>query len=413
MVETGQKQSHTPRLIRVAWWATLIFSGAILISSLPGYWRVLNTIVPDTGLGEMQLAAHWIGTLSSIGCAILCLSLAVLLFYRKQGDRMALYLSFYLMMFGIVVVGPLEYFLPYWLPTMSQVALQLQGIVFPVPTLILFLIFPSGHFVPRWTRWLVGAAGLVTIGMLLSIRDYQELVRINSIQAQLGYFAIGWLLLAALGIQAYRYVRIYSPRERQQTKWVIFGFFISYVLLGLIAIPYTILQNLPPGSPIPWWMPFMSMVWFLSLSIQPVAFTVAILRERLWDIDIILRRTVTYAIVTALLAVVFIGSVILLQQIFAELTGSEQNELVTVISTLAIAALFVPVRNVIQTAIDRHFNRKKYDAQKVLEHFARTVRDETDLEKLTGELVSVVRETMQPRSIGLWLKDAEGKPGNK
>jgi hypothetical protein len=146
-------------------------------------------------------------------------------------------------------------------------------------------------------------------------------------------------------------------------------------------------------------------VLFLASTLAiPIVIGIAILRYRLFDIDILIRRTVTYALVTASLLVVFFGSVIVLQQIFSSITGSGQNEIVTVLSTLAIAALFVPLRNRIQNEIDKRFNRKKYDAQQVMQKFAETVRDETDLEKLTGELVNVVNETMQPKSVSVWLK---------
>jgi hypothetical protein len=136
----------------------------------------------------------------------------------------------------------------------------------------------------------------------------------------------------------------------------------------------------------------------------PIGITVSILRYRLWDIDVIIRRTATYGLVTGALVLIYFGSVVALQRILSGVTGSAQNEIVTVLSTLAIAALFVPLRNRIQNAIDKRFNRNKYDAQQVLSDFAHTMRDETDLEKLTGRLMQVVDETMQPRSISVWLK---------
>ena len=139
---------------------------------------------------------------------------------------------------------------------------------------------------------------------------------------------------------------------------------------------------------------------------MPIAVGFALFRYRLYDIDLIIRRTLTYGLLTAMLLGVFAVSVIVLQQVFALVTGIRQNEIVTVLSTLTIAALFVPLRNKLQEWIDRRFNRKKYDAQKVLADFAQTVRDETDLEKLTERLLQVVDETMQPKSVSLWLRNA-------
>jgi hypothetical protein len=389
--------------VRAFWWLTFIVSLAILFGSLPGYWAHVNRSDLVSHLVTVQRVALVLGALLSILSAVLSIALAVLLFFKKQTDRMALFLSFYLLGYGILMVGPLEHFLPFWFPASGNLALILQSALFALPTIVLILIFPNGIFAPRWTRWLVVPAGALMLLAFFVIRNPDEIVRGNTITAVSIYVAIGVLLVVAFGVQFYRYFRFYSPLERQQAKWVVYGFVVSYVALMLVSIPYYYLQNLPPGTPFPWWAALGGLGWWLGLMIQPLAFTFAILRARLWDIDVIVRRTVLYAVVTFLLALIYFGSVISLQQIFARLAVGQPNELVTALSTLAIAALFVPLRNKIQAAIDQRFNRKKYDAQKVMEKFSQTVRDETDIDKLTNELVNVVNETMQPKSVSVWL----------
>ena len=141
----------------------------------------------------------------------------------------------------------------------------------------------------------------------------------------------------------------------------------------------------------------------LTILALPAALTIAILRYRLWDIDILIRRTLIYSTITALLALFYFGAVIALQQLFRLLTGAG-DDLAIIISTLALYAVFNPLRRRVQDAIDQRFFRRKYDAQQVLARFAATARDEVELEKLTGELLNVVNETMQPKSISLWLK---------
>jgi hypothetical protein len=128
------------------------------------------------------------------------------------------------------------------------------------------------------------------------------------------------------------------------------------------------------------------------------------LRYRLWDIDVIIRKTLLYAVMTALLGLVFFGSVVLLQRLFEMVTG-QQSQLAIVLSTLAIAALFNPLRTRVQATIDQRFFRKKYDAQQVLAQFAITARDETDMNALTTELARVVKETMQPKIVRVWLRE--------
>lgn len=392
------------KLKQLLWWLAFAASLTLLAASLPGYWKEIHSGELSPEFSAVQQAALWLGALFSIGCAALCLGLALLLFIKKPHDRMAIYLSYYLLIFGILLAGPLELLFSFWFPSSGNLAINLQTVIIPVPTLILFLIFPTGHFVPHWTRWLVVVEFLLTLYSLTFFNNSTDLASASEQSVQLVYAGFGVFLVLSVALQIHRYRSISLPAERQQTKWVLYGFGLSYLVLALVSIPYYTIENLPKGAPVPWWTALSALGWWLGLAIQPIGFTIAILRTRLWDIDVIVRRTVVYTAVTLALAAIYFGSVILLQRIFSLFTGGEQNEIVTVLSTLAIAALFVPIRNRIQKAIDRQFNRNKYDAQQVLSDFAKTVRDETDLDRLTARLVEVVNETMQPRSVGVWLK---------
>jgi len=159
---------------------------------------------------------------------------------------------------------------------------------------------------------------------------------------------------------------------------------------------------------------FLKVGFALSFMLIPLSIGVAVLRSHLFDIDVVINRTLVYGSLTALLALVYLGGVTATQAIFRTLTGEqEQPQLAIVVSTLIIAALFNPLRRRIQAFIDRRFYRRKYDARKTLEAFSAKLRNETDLDALSDDLVGVVRETMQPASVSLWLRPDAPRKGEQ
>jgi hypothetical protein len=180
--------------------------------------------------------------------------------------------------------------------------------------------------------------------------------------------------------------------ERNQIKWL----FWAAAVFAATYIPTFLFSSFTDAES--WW----NILWLLGMLTIPIAVAMAILRYGLYDIDVIIRKTVQYGVVTAVLALVYFGTIILLQSLVGQATG-EQSPIIIVLSTLLIAALFTPLRRRVQDAVDRRFFRKKYNAQQVLDQFAQTARDETDMEKLTATLLTVVQETMQPEKVSLWL----------
>jgi hypothetical protein len=167
---------------------------------------------------------------------------------------------------------------------------------------------------------------------------------------------VGIIVIGAVNARIYRYRYVSTPTERQQTKWVLFGILLWLLLMGILSVPYSIELSLPSGSPLPWWTLVTSAGWNLTLTIVPLSLSIAILRYRLYDIDIVIIRTLVYGSLSVMLGLVYLGSVASLQYASRVLTGhEEQEQLVIVVSTLAIAALFNPLRRRIQSFIDRRF----------------------------------------------------------
>jgi hypothetical protein len=206
-------------------------------------------------------------------------------------------------------------------------------------------------------------------------------------------------VLASVFAIVFRFLRSEGD-ERRQIKWVAYA---GAVVALFLMVQLTVEATLPETGLL---VEVLNLGFVVSLTGVPIAAGVAILKYRLYEIDTIINRTLVYGVLTALLALVYVGSVVLLQTLFRTLTGGD-SQLAVVASTLVIAALFNPLRRRIQTLVDRRFYRSKYDAARILAAFNAKLRDETDLDRLGDELVSAVRETVQPAHVSLWLRDTE------
>jgi hypothetical protein len=217
---------------------------------------------------------------------------------------------------------------------------------------------------------------------------------IVEILVRVGFFfvLVSWLFAVAAMITRMDQAR---GAERQQLKWFVYT--VALLVVGFLAALLGFGQH--------------SVAWNMGIAafnFLPIAAGIAILRYRLYDIDVVINRTLVYGVLTAALALVYVGSIVLFQGLFRALSGGT-SQLAVVASTLAIAALFVPLRRRVQAFVDRRFYRRKYDAAKTLETFSVKLRDETDLEALNYDLVEVVKETMQPAHVSLWLRPPDRK----
>jgi hypothetical protein len=270
--------------------------------------------------------------------------------------------------------------------------------------LIVLFVFPDGRFVPRWTR-LLGAAA-VPAAVLLSADLPRIFVELPDVppgvsKARLGLAVLVWSGFWGVGLyaQAYRYRHVSGPLQRQQTKWVALtlGVILVVLLLGFV-IPSLLMDTANA------WFAWALLATAPLFLLFTVSVALAILRHRLYDIDRLITRTLTYGLLTIVLGVVYAGAVVVLGQALNPRGGD--SALAVAASTLLVAALFQPLRRRIQNRVDRRFNRRHYDAARTIEAFSARLREQLDLDTLSAELLGVVDQTMQPRKASLWLRPA-------
>jgi hypothetical protein len=338
--------------------------------------------------------------------AVLCWAVAGIIAWRKSDDWMALLVALLLVLWPTAMVTG-----AFSLGTYAT----LQGSEFPNPLVnlltrfgffLVFFLFPNGRFVARWT--------LVPLGVIL-VEEFSYHFLSFWPLAESGWplrlAELLWLamLLSLVPIQWYRYRHLSSAVERQQIKWAALG--ISIVTVGFVVRFVLTLLNPTLNEPGSLYNTLSTLVLLYVSLVIPLSIGLAILRYRLWDVDVLINKALVYGLLTGTLAAVYAGLIIGLESLVGQFSAQSAQPLVIVISTLAIAALFQPLRRRIQHLIDRRFYRKKYDAAKTLDAFSTTLRNEVNLEQLRAQLIAVVNETMQPGHVSLWLRSPERYAG--
>jgi hypothetical protein len=414
--DTHELQGRRLLVSRIVWLtlATTLLVNFIL--SVPAYYGQLLTLCtspqtvnctsfqPTAGtlrsLHQLEMPLHFYAVLYIlviVAVSLVYMAVGALIFWRKSNHWWGLFFSFVLVLLGSFGVDSTLILDFVHVPTNPPPELLLVVVLLVCLNWGLLgaflLTFPTGRFTPGWTA------------VLVLLWEFQVVLFITSVIsiAPTPLFAVEFLLTwgSVSAVQVYRYRHVYTPVQRQQTKWVVFayslGVVVNVVSLGVGALvprlgatdsPYQLLVN------------FLSI--FVSLLI-PLSIGIAILRYRLWDIDTIINRALVYGSLTGLLGALYAVLIVGLQGLTHLVVRQSSQPIVLVISTLVIAALFLPLRRRLQGLIDRRFYRHKYDAEKTLAAFSAALQSEVDLQEISVQLVAAVQETMQPERVSLWL----------
>jgi hypothetical protein len=403
-----QEIFNTPSRPRTAWFMTfgfLIYTLLILVGHIVGFalgYAYLHTVCPSW----CSLTPGNVHALEQIGLSItfyanlymviqvlyvlVCVGIALLIVFKKPGQWVPLGLSCLLLWFS--AFEGVNY--PALVATYPALNVPVQLLLFLGKVILGFyalLTFPNGTF---GSRWIVGFyLASIFEGLLTIFITTPVFVLINTVFSLLSFPII-------LGVLIYRSRRLLNARERAANKWLIMSFsiFIPTFLLVFFVIPAIV-----PADSLA--LLIVNFAVFFGCGINIAGILMAVLFANAFDIDIFVRRTLVYTLLTTILVLLYVGMIVGSQFVFATFSPqAAQSPLILVASTLVIAALFQPLRHRIQRIIDRRFYRSRYDAAKIVAAFGTTLRQEVELDTLRKHLLTVVQETMQPAQVSLWLR---------
>ena len=416
----GKPRLSGSRLViaRVAWLALVLPAVGLFVASLPVYYTFVQKACTDIvtcsivgtlnakglqGLSSSGLSTSSYAILLTIFFIIqgaIWSGVGFLIFWRRSDEWFALLTAFFLVMFNTTYPGFVMSTLQLTFPVLTA-PIALASVLALASLALFLMLFPNGRLVPRWMWPLLVLLMTSTISTALPPTSP---LSSNNLPMWLPILLNFITYVAILFSQIYRYRRVSTPVERQQTRWVVFGILIvmaDFILLTPILNFFFPSYGSQPNIPSSVLISLLNYPVIL-LSI-PVTIGIAVLRSRLYDIDVVINRALVYGSLTLLLALVYFGLIFGSQFLFQGMFR-QTNAIAFVISTLVIYALFQPLRRRIQSIIDKRFYRRKYDAARTLAAFSATLRSEVDLHRLHEHLLAVVEETMQPTHVSLWLR---------
>lgn len=402
-------------LARVAWVLAVGLVLAGFAALLPAYYQQLGTVCAAAGCAPAQPSPEGARALAGLGISLgvyattaFAITVGATLVATGIGCLMALRRpDDWLVLLNAFVVVPLGTASATYAIQESHAPASLLALVLNIVTFAAFFVatglFPDGRFVPRWS----GLVALVWVFWGAFYLEYRERFPLS------GAHTVVWLACCGtlLAVQLYRFRFVSTGPQRQQTKWILLGGGVTVVTVALAQVPRVLdpAMNLPGSlyqlltEPI---SQLMDLVFIVSIGI-------AIVRYRLFDVDLIIKRALVYGTLTLSLAALYFGAIVSLQLLLQRVLGQASGTPALVISTLAIAALVQPWRRRLQRAIDRRFYRQRYSATRIIMGFAATVRTELDLNDLRERLEGVVDEAMQPAHISLWLRANPAAPDER
>jgi hypothetical protein len=404
-------------LVRIAWVVVIVISLAVSIADIPLQFTQLHIACVGAACTGQELTAGIVQELHRMNLSVdfyaacfvilnfsfylVWVVVAFVIFWRKSNDWMALIVALFLVLFPAAqgLGSPGDVGTAY--PSLHILTSFLDNLGW-ISFLLFLYLFPDGRFLPRWTSVFIF---VLLVGPVLSALFPNSFFNLAKVLPALDFAPIVFGIGIGIFSQIYRYIRVSNREQRQQTKWIVLGvtaavgIFIGLVVFKPLFFPsngnYNFLGEV-----------IANIIFHCVAFLIPLSIGFSILRYRLYDIDFLINRTLVYGILTALLAIIYFSLVFGLQYLLQGLTR-QANNIVIVASTLAIAALFQPLRRRIQKLIDRRFYRQKYDAVRTLAAFSATLRNEVELNQLREHLLAVVQETMQPAHVSLWIRGTE------